>query len=147
MFLCFGAEEQGVVGSEYYLEHPVIPLEKTVGLINMDGVGCGDKLSALAANNYPDFWKFIEKANQKYIHRVVRPRSFANIARPRLDAARFMWKDVPTISFGASGSRSYYHITKDDVDTITPEIMQDLAQLLYIATLDMANQDSIDFRK
>ena len=147
MFLCFGAEEQGVVGSEYYLEHPAIPLEKTLGLINMDGVGCGDKLSALAAKNYPNFWKFIEKANQKYIHRVVRPRSFANIARPRLDAARFMWKDVPTISFGASGSRSYYHITKDDVDTITPEIMQDLAQLLYIATLDIANQDSVDFRK
>ena len=147
MFLCFGAEEQGVVGSKYYLEQPVIALEKTLGLINMDGVGCGDKLSALAAKNYPEFWKFIDKANKKYIHRVVNPRSFANIARPRLDAARFMWKDVPTISFGAYGSRSYYHITKDDVDTITPEIMEDLAQLLYIAVLDMANQESVDFRK
>jgi len=147
MFLCFGAEEQGVVGSEYYLEHPVVSLEKTVAFVNMDGVGCGDKLRALAAKNFPEFWKFIEKANQKYIHRVVNPRHFANIARPRLDAARFMWKDVPTISFGAYGSRSYYHITKDDVDTITPEILQDLAQLIFIATLDIANQDSIDFRK
>ncbi|NIM58151.1 MAG: M28 family peptidase [Candidatus Aminicenantes bacterium] len=147
IFLCFGAEEQGVVGSEYYLEHPVFPLEKTVGLINMDGVGCGDKLRALAAKNYPKFWKFIDKANQKYVHRVVSPRYFANIARPRLDAARFMWKDVPTISFGARGSRSYYHITKDDIDTITPEILEDLAQLLFIATLDMANQNLLDFRK
>jgi len=147
MFLCFGAEEQGVVGSEYYVEHPVVPLEKTVAFVNMDGVGCGDKLSALAAENYPEFWKYIDKANQKYIHRVVNPRYFANIARPRLDAARFMWKDVPTISFSAYGSRSYYHITKDDVDTITPEILEDLAQLIFIATLDMANQDSIDFRK
>jgi len=147
MFLCFGAEEQGIVGSEYYVEHPVVPLEKTLAFVNMDGVGCGDKLRALAAKNYPEFWKFIEKANQKYIHRVVNPRYFANIARPRLDAARFMWKDVPTISFSAYGSRSYYHITKDDVDTITPEILQDLAQLIFIATLDIANQDSLDFRK
>ncbi len=147
MFLCFGAEEQGVVGSEYYLEHAVFPLEKTVAFVNMDGVGCGDKLRALAAKNYPRFWKFIDKANQKYIHRVVNPRYFANIARPRLDAARFMWKDVPTISFGAYGSRSYYHITKDNIDTITPEILEDLAQLLFIATLDMANQNSLDFRK
>jgi hypothetical protein len=147
MFLCFGAEEQGVVGSEYYLEHPVVALEKTLAFVNMDGVGCGDKLGALAAKNYPEFWKFIAKANQKYIHRVVSPRYFANIARPRLDAARFMWKGVPTISFSAYGARSYYHITKDDVDTITPEIMQDLAQLLFIATLDMANQDSLGFRK
>ena len=147
MFLCFGAEEQGVVGSEYYLEHPVVRLEKTLAFVNMDGVGCGDKLGALAAKNYPEFWEFIEKANEKYIHRVVSPSYFANIARPRLDAARFIWKGVPTISFSAHGSRSYYHITKDDVDTITPEILQDLAQLLFIAVLDMANQDSIDFRK
>jgi aminopeptidase-like protein len=58
-----------------------------------------------------------------------------------------MWKDVPAISFSAYGSSSYYHITKDDVDMITPEILEDLAQLIFIATLDMANQDSLDFRK
>ena len=147
MFLCFGAEEQGVVGSKYYLEHPVVPLEKTLALINMDGVGCGDKLRALAAKNYPELWEFVRKANEKYIHRVVNPSYFANIARPRLDAARFMWKGVPTLSFGASGAPSYYHITKDSIDKITPEILEDLAQLLFVAVLDMANQDSLDFRK
>ena len=147
MFLLFGAEEQGVVGSKYYCDNPVVPLEKTVGLINMDGVGCGDRIRALAAENYPEFWEFIKQANEKYIHRVVRPSYFANIARPRLDAARFMWKNVPTISFGVSGSRSYYHITKDDIDTITPEILEDMAQLIFVAVLDMANQDSVDFRK
>ena len=147
MFLCFGAEEQGVVGSQYYCDHPVVPLEKTIGFINMDGVGCGDRVRALAARNFPAFWKFIEKANEKYIHRMIYPSQFANIARPRLDAARFMWKGVPTISFGVSGSRSFYHITKDDVDTITPEILEDMAQLIFAAVLDMANQDSLDFRK
>lgn len=147
LFLCFGAEEQGVLGSEFYCEHPAVPLEKTMGFINMDGVGCGDKLSALAARNYPEFWEFIRRANEKYIHRVINPSYFANIARPRLDAARFMWKDVPTISFSAFGSRSYYHITKDNIDTITPEILEDLAQLLLVAVLDMAAQDSLNFRK
>lgn len=147
MFLCFGAEEQGVVGSQYYVDHPIAPLEKTVGFINMDGVGCGDRINALAAENYPEFWEFIKKANEKYIHRIIRPSYFANIARPRLDAARFMWKDVPTLSFSVSGSRSYYHITKDDIDTITPEILEDMAQLIFVAVLDMANQDSVDFRK
>ncbi len=147
MFLCFGSEEQGVVGSEYYVENPAFPLEKTVAFINMDGVGCGDRINALAAKNYPEFWGYINKANEKYIHRIIRPSSFANIARPRLDAARFMWKCVPTISFSVSGSRSYYHITKDNIATITPEILEDLAQLLFVAVLDMANQDTIDFRK
>ena len=147
VFIAFGSEEQGVVGSEFYVENPVIPLEKTMAFINMDGVGCGDKLSALAAKNFPAFWEFIRKANEKYIHRVINASSFANIARPRLDAARFMWKGVPTISMSASGARSFYHITKDSIETITPEILEDLAQLLFVAALDIANQDAIDFRK
>ncbi len=147
MFLCFGAEEQAVVGSEYYLEHPIYSLEKTKAFINMDGVGCGDKLSARAARNFPELWEFIRNANQKYIHRQISSGYFANLARPRLDAARFMWKDIPTVSFAAYGSRSYYHITKDDIDTITPEIMEDLAQLLFMSILDMANAGHIDFRK
>jgi hypothetical protein len=146
MFNCFGAEEQAVAGSKYYLEHPVVPLEKTVAFINMDGVGCGDAISATAAENYPEFWEYIKKANDKYIHREMLPRYFANNARPRLDAARFMWAGVPTISFAVRGAPSYYHITKDDIDTITPEILEDMTQLLYIAILDMANQDALDFR-
>lgn len=147
VFLLFGSEEQGVLGSEYYLEHPAFPLDKTAALINMDGVGCGDTIDALAAKNFPDFWSYFDHANATYIHRQVSPSSFANIARPRLDAARFLWKGVPTISFSVSGASSFYHITKDNIDTITPEILEDLAQLLYLAVLDMANQDSLNFRK
>jgi hypothetical protein len=146
MFNCFGAEEQAVAGSKYYLEHPVVPLEKTVAFINMDGVGCGDKISATAAENYPEFWEYIKKANGRYIHREIFPRYFANNARPRLDAARFMWEGVPTISFGVRGAPSYYHVTKDSIETITPEILEDMAQLLFIAVLEMANEDTLDFR-
>ncbi len=147
MFLCFGAEEQGVVGSKYYVEHPIFPLEKTAAFVNMDGVGCGDKLSTAAAENYPEFWAFLKKANEKYIHRIINPRYFSNIARPRLDAARFMWKGVPTISFGAYGAPSPYHLPSDNIDTITPEILEDTAQLIFMAVVDMSVQDSLDFRK
>jgi hypothetical protein len=147
LFLCFGAEEQGVVGSKYYVENPVFPLEKTVCLINMDGVGAGDKLSALSAENFPELWGYVKRANEKYTHRLVFPRSFSNIARPRLDAARFLWAGIPSLSFSAFGTPSYYHVTKDNIDVITPEIMEDLAQMLFIAVLDLANQDEVDFRK
>jgi len=147
MFNCFGAEEQAVAGSEFYVVHPLYPLEKTIGFINMDGVGCGDKLIALAAKNYPKFWAFIKEANDRYIHRTIQPTYFANNARPRLDAARFMWKGVPSITFFATGALSFYHITKDDISTITPEILEDLTQLLFLAVLDMANQDELNFRE
>jgi hypothetical protein len=146
MFNCFGAEEQAVVGSQFYLDHPTFPLEKTACLINMDGVGYGDKLTALAGENYPELWKFFQKANERYIHRIIKAPYFSNIARPRLDAARFIWKDIPTLSFSSYGAKSYYHTTKDDIATITPEILEDLAQLVFLAIVEMANQDSLELK-
>lgn len=147
MFICFGAEEQGVVGSKFYLDNPKFPLEKTLCLFNMDGVGCGDSLVAVAAKNFPQIWKFIETANKKYIHRYIKPTYFSNLARPRLDAARFMWAGVPTISYFVYGAKSYYHISKDDIKIITPEIIEDLAQLLYLNILEISDQNMINFRE
>ncbi|MDH7512976.1 MAG: M28 family peptidase [Clostridiales bacterium] len=147
VFLFFGAEEQAVAGSEFYLNNPAFPLEKTTALLNLDGVGCGDKINVLAGNNFPELWAFIEKANAQYVHRVVDPSFFANIARPRLDAARFLWKNVPSLSFSVSGAPSFYHNTKDTIETITPEILEDLAQLLFVAVLDMSDEPVLDFRK
>ena len=37
-FLFVTAEEQGLLGSEYYAQHPIYPLKKTVANINMDGI-------------------------------------------------------------------------------------------------------------
>jgi hypothetical protein len=142
MFIFFGAEEQGVKGSEYYLRHPVVPNKSIMGFINLDSVGRGTKLRAQAGKNYPGLWKYIEEANEKYIHRIVTPTYFHNLARQRLDAAWFMWAGIPTVSFNAEGAAplpySTYHSTKDTPEIITPEIMEDLAQLLFVAALKMA---------
>ncbi len=142
IFIFFGAEEQGVRGSEFYLEHPVVSNDKVVGFLNLDGVGRGKRLSALAGKNYPDLWKVIEEANAKYVHRVVVATGFHNRARPRLDAARFMWAGVPTVSFSARGAERFpyptYHTTWDSPEILTPEIMEDLARILFITTLNLA---------
>lgn len=147
LFCCFGAEEQGVVGSRFYTENPIFPLENTLCLINLDSVGAGDRLRGGSGENYPGLWHFIQKANEEYIHRIVAAGSSSNLARPRLDAAWFRWAGVPSLSFGASGTPSYYHVTRDNIDTITPEIMEDLAQMLFMAILDMDGHDKLDFRK
>jgi Zn-dependent M28 family amino/carboxypeptidase len=38
LFLMVGAEEQGLLGSQHYAEHPVYPLARTLAAINIDGV-------------------------------------------------------------------------------------------------------------
>jgi Zn-dependent M28 family amino/carboxypeptidase len=41
LFLAVTAEEQGLLGSEYYASHPIYPLSKTVGNINIDALSAG----------------------------------------------------------------------------------------------------------
>ena len=139
MFLAFGAEEQGIVGSRVYVENPSFPLEKTRAFLNLDGVGVGNKIGVTAGENFPQLYDFVREVNEQYIHRHLNPNSFLNITRPRLDAARFMKAGLPVLSFYAYGAPSVYHQPGDDVDKITPEIMEEVARMLFMSVIRMAN--------
>ena len=39
VFIAFSGEEEGLLGSNYYVNHPLVPLDKTVAMINMDMIG------------------------------------------------------------------------------------------------------------
>lgn len=140
LFLSFGSEEQGILGARAYLENPLFPLEKSV-LLNMDGVGVGDRIHAGAGRDFPLLFAPFETMNQKYIHRRLSGSSFSNLGRPRLDAARFLTAGVPSLSFSTSGSVSYYHIPQDNMTIIKPEIMEDLAQLLLLSVIQLGNEE------
>ena len=43
LFLSVTGEEQGLLGSEYYGQHPIYPLKKTVADLNMDGMSPNEK--------------------------------------------------------------------------------------------------------
>lgn len=152
VFFFFGSEEQsedqGTQGSHYYTEHPIYPLDKTVVFINMEGPGHGDKISASGGKTYPKFWEFVAKANASYVHRVLATGTASFPARPREDAAWFFWKGVPSLTFGSYGlGPSPYHNTHDDLSLITPEIMEDIAQLLFMTIMDVSDEPALNFRK
>lgn len=143
IFILFGAEEQGVKGSEYYLAHPLMPNDKIKGFINLETVGRGERINGGGGKNYPQLWEFFDRNNRKYVHRPINAGFSANLARPRQDAAHFMWAGIPTISFGTSGGPrlpyATYHTTRDSIDIITPDIMVDLSRLVFLAIVEMAN--------
>jgi hypothetical protein len=141
LFIAFGSEEQALLGSRKYINNPVMQLEKSV-LINMDGVGIGHSINAAAGKDFPIIWNFIKDANDQYVHRNMDATSFPNLGRPRLDAAIFLRAGVPSISFSTYGSANYYHIPQDSPDIIKPEIMEDLAQILFLSVIKMANSSN-----
>lgn len=138
MFIAFGSEEQALLGSREYVRNPLVPLEKSI-LLNMDGVGIGHSISAGAGKDFPSIMKFVEEANTEFVHRSLSSSSFPNLGRPRLDAAIFLRAGVPSVSFSTYGSVNYYHVPQDNLDIIKPEIMEDLAKILFVSVVRMAN--------
>jgi hypothetical protein len=150
IFLFFGGEEVGLVGSKKFIEKPVFPKDKTVTYINLDMVGNGTGLSVSAGSTYKELLNYFEKANTDYIHRTMQssapvPGSF--YGRPRSDGAVFGMAGYRTMEVGTTGwyKKVYYHLPGDDPDAITIDIMEDVAKMLYVGIINMANDENLKF--
>ena len=74
LFLAVTAEEQGLLGSQYYGTHPVVPLATTVAAINMDAMNINGRMRDVTVIGYgnSELDTYVEEAAQVQ-HRVVRP--------------------------------------------------------------------------
>ena len=144
VFILFGAEEQGVKGSEYYVAHPVVPNAKVTAFINLESVGRGERITVGSGRDYPQIYEAMERANSRFVHRTMSVSANANLARPRQDAAHFLWAGIPSVSIGVGGAPpmpyATYHTTKDRWEILMPETMEDLARIVFLSTLDLAGR-------
>ncbi|MDY7231005.1 M28 family peptidase [Hyalangium sp. s54d21] len=133
LFLWTGAEEKGLVGSQYFVDHPIpgLGLENISGVINMDMVGRWDdqRLSVIDTNsrgkaNY--FREIVGEANQELADPFDRLNQDINVYRDRQDGAVFSRKgeDVLFLFEGLSNPNGGgelmpdYHGPGDDIDKI-----------------------------
>jgi aminopeptidase YwaD len=67
VFIAFGGEEEGLLGSNYYVNHPVVPLSQTVAMINMDMIGRlkSNNLIVGGVGTSREWRSIIEAANQR----------------------------------------------------------------------------------
>lgn len=68
LFIAFSGEEEGLIGSSYYVNHPARPLEQTVAMINMDMVGRlkDDALTVGGVGTASEWREWVERANKGY---------------------------------------------------------------------------------
>ena len=66
LFIAFGGEEFGLLGSNYYLRNPVLPLSNAVAVINLDMIGRmrDNKLYVGGAESSPGFKQLIAEMNR-----------------------------------------------------------------------------------
>lgn len=128
VFIGFSAEERGIIGSNYYLENPVVPLKDTVTMVNFDMVGrlTGNGLLLGGARTAKEFPDLVERANGDGSIKVKTSGSVG-----ASDHAGFYRKSIPVLFF-FTGLTKEYHTPDDDFETINVEGM--------VRTLDYAER-------
>ncbi len=142
IFIFTGGEEVGLLGAKEYVRNPLLPLDKVICYINLDMTGNGTGLGIGNGRSYPDLLHWFEEANNNYIHRpFTATKKSPNYGRPRSDSAPFEQAGVKVMALYVTGAykKGYYHLPQDKSETITPEVMEDLAKLLYLGLPGIVN--------
>ncbi|MDR1724756.1 MAG: M28 family peptidase [Tannerella sp.] len=107
LFLSVTGEEEGLLGSEYYSQHPLFPLAKTVVALNMDGYGdkmrTNDIILSAAGHSETDRYVYDAAAAQGRV--VVLSKDNSSGGYYRSDHYNFAKVGVPVVL--AKGGRSY----------------------------------------
>jgi len=151
LFMTVAGEEKGLLGSEWYSEHPVFPLENTITNLNIDMIGRGDKEHA-NDNNFvyiigsdmlsSDLDRIGKKANKDYVN-IKLDEKFNNRTDPnrfyyRSDHYNFAKHGIPVI-FYFNGVHDDYHQPGDEVDKIDFPMLAKRARLVYFTAWELAN--------
>ena len=128
IFVAFAGEELGILGSNHYTAHPPVPLEQTVGMINLDMIGrvSNGRLYVGGAGTSPAFENMVKEANQE----IGLDLSFSITAYGASDHTSFAVKGIPVLFF-FSGLHSDYHKPTDTWEKIDPENSVRVLDLVY----------------
>ena len=153
LFMLVSGEEKGLLGSEYYINNPVFPLENTIANINVDMIGRVDKkhlenpnyIYVIGADRLSTALHLInEEANntsvQLELDYTYNAKDDPNRYYYRSDHYNFAEKGIPAI-FYFSGTHKDYHKTTDTVDKINFDKMKAIATLVFYTTWELANRD------
>jgi hypothetical protein len=153
LFLHFTAEEIGLLGSRYYSENPVFPLENTIANLNIDMIGRVDR----AHTENPDYVYLIgsdrHSTELHYISEAVND-AFYNLELDykfndedehnrfyyRSDHYNFGKYNIPVI-FYFNGEHEDYHKPTDTPDKINYPLLEKRTRLIFATAWQLANQE------
>jgi hypothetical protein len=128
LFLGFGGEERGLLGSAHYVESPLLPLERTLAMINLDMVGRlrEDALTIFGMATATEWEGMIRTLNQE------QERPFALSLLPDgfgpSDHSAFYGKGIPVLHF-FTNTHADYHRPTDDWEQVNGEGIERIAAL------------------
>lgn len=118
LFVAFGAEEIGLLGSSHFVNHPPVPLERIRAMINLDMIGRSPDgsvqvLGALTAEEWPEI---VQVAGREVEVPLKMGSSFVGGS----DHQPFQNRGIPILFF-FTGLHPQYHTPEDDPERIQPQ--------------------------
>ena len=138
LFMGFSAEERGLLGSAHYVKNPVIPLESTVAMVNLDMVGRlrDNELTVYGTGSAATFDDLLEKANEDYAFNLFKVSSGYGPS----DHQSFYTAGVPVLFF-FTGLHDNYHRPTDDFEKIEFGGLTRITDLVSDVTYELATLD------
>jgi hypothetical protein len=141
VFIAFSGEERGLLGSRYYVEHPLFALEETVMMINCDMVGrlnSRSELTMVGTGSTKGIDTIVEALGQSAGLKIKKVAGLSD-GFGGSDHESFYAKGVPVL-FAFTGLHGDYHRPSDDTDRINFTGMGRIADYLELITLDLARR-------
>jgi Zn-dependent M28 family amino/carboxypeptidase len=153
LVMTVSGEEKGLLGSRYYSDHPIYPLENTVANLNIDMIGRIDEAHKDSADYIyligsdklsSDLHEISEIANSEYINLALdytyNDPDDPNKFYYRSDHYNFAKHGIPVI-FYFSGVHEDYHRPTDTPDKILYDKLEKVARLVFHTAWELANRD------
>ncbi|MGE5411441.1 MAG: M20/M25/M40 family metallo-hydrolase [Clostridiales bacterium] len=140
LFIAFTVEENAMMGSRYYVkDQPLLPLDKTVAMFNLDMVGRNDtdELYVGGAFYSSDLIKIAQRANEKVGFELFFNTGILTMGS---DQAFFIRKEIPSLFF-FSGMHDDYHTPEDKIEKINFDKTEKVAKLAFLSAWITANEN------
>jgi hypothetical protein len=128
LLMAYNAEEEGLLGSKYFVNNPTVDFSKITAMINMDMIGrmSEDKITIGGTGTSPQFESILNETNQKYNLNLKMSKEGYGPS----DHASFYVNDVPVLFF-FTGNHTDYHKPSDDWQQINAEGEKKIVDLIY----------------
>ena len=134
LFVSFSGQERNLLGSRLYTSRPVVPLDSTKAMVNIDHVGAGDGVLILRTTELKK--SMLKEAG--WATGLVKKLDYYGFL-PGGDDGPFKEAGIPTVSIASGGVHPHMNQPTDSADTINPEVLRNIARYVLALTWQLAN--------
>ncbi len=141
LFAFWDGEEKGLLGSQYWVDHPTAPLQRVPIMINADMIGRlrHMRLEIFGTRTSRGLRRLISRQNDM----AQLSLDFNWDLKADSDHYTFYSHDIPVVMLH-TGMHEDYHRPSDDADKINNEGLKQIAQLMFGTLVELADAPNLD---